>query len=247
MSTAQASATSPITTNPSLQAVGALPGSQPPTYYESTTTLSASGNVPARPAPTVGHPISPNPTTFAWPVTAAAANTQTLRGLATSPPANLATEDGYLVGDVVGFVAVAALANALTVVNGGVGGGNVSQISPGSVQCATFCQWNGANWVWVPQWSANGGSGSGGTGYWINGSQPGPLTGGASDASLTTVGGQGTGGTVVDSGAPGFVLKVNHVPVMAAGAGGVETVTNGGYTNLHHGDRGSDRLRGRRR
>ena len=230
MSTAQASATSPITTDPSLQAVGALPGSQPPTYYESTTTLSASGNVPGRPAPTAGHPIPTNPCTFAWPVTATVANTQTLRGLAASPPPNLATEDGYLVGDVVGFVAVAALANALTVVNGGVGGGNVSQISPGSVQCATFCQWNGANWVWVPQWSANGGSGSGGTGYWVNGSQPGPLTGGASDASLTTVGGQGTGGTILDSGPPGFQIKNDHVPTITGGAGGVEEVTSGGWT-----------------
>ena len=236
MPTAQASATSPITTDPSLQTVGALPGSQPPTYYESTTTLSASGNVPARPAPTVGHPISPNPSTFAWPVTAAAANAQTLRGLAASPPPNLATEDGYLVGDVVGFVAVAALASALTVVNGGVGGGNVSQISPGSVQCATFCQWNGANWVWVPQWSANGGSGGGGAGFWINGGNPtGPLSGGTLDGSSTTVGGlSAASSTIINSGAGGSTsIRSNGGTLQwVGGTGGVQTQGGGaaGYS-----------------
>lgn len=217
MSTPQASATAPITTEPTLAAVGARPGGQPPIYYESTTTLTASGNVPARPASALGFPVSANPSTFTWPVTAVASNFQTLRGLAPVPPANLATQDGYLVGDVVGFIAVSALTSALTVVNGGTGGGNVSQISPGSVQCATFCQWTGVNWVWIPQWSANGGSGNAG-GFWVNGNQNGPVANQSTSASI------GVGGAPPTPVAGAFQVRADggvssasgHAPIVEA-------------------------------
>ena len=164
-----------------LHAFGAQGSGTTPNYYLSSVTLAATGNVPPRPTPSAAYPVSAGPSIFVWPVTAAAANTQTLRGVPAA--GSLTTEDGYLVGDTVILESLAVLVSAVTLNNGGAGGGAIGTLAgSGPATSSIAAQWNGTNWIFVPWGSCNCSISAAGVGSTLV-YQP----GGAASVSLTHI------------------------------------------------------------